>query len=385
MSAEDTQDACTQVGIVGGGQLGALLVDAARDLGLWVAVLDRDPRAPALAKADLGLVADWASPQALETLASHVDVITFERDDVGIPALRAAEAAGVPVYPRPETLAQIQDKLTQRQRIAALGLPGPRFEACDAPTPAACRAFGLPLVQKLRRGGYDGRGVLVLSAPSDLERLLPGPSLLEERVQIERELAVLVARSRSGELVAWPVSEVEVDPVGHRLDVMLAPARLPEAVAREARELAERAVVGLDGVGVFAVELFLDAADQLLVNEISPRVHNSGHHTLDAAPTSQFEQHLRAVCGLPLRPATLDFPVALVNLVGQGDGRGAPQVQGLDEARRIPGATVHLYAKAEVWPGRKMGHATVVDADAELALGAARELRDVLRITAAPG
>jgi len=371
-----------QVGVVGGGQLGALLCDAAHALGLWVAVLDRDPRAPALTKADVGLVGDWNDPRALEALASHVDVITFERDDVGISALRAAEAQGVPVFPGPTTLEQIQDKLTQREKLNALGLPGPRFAACDEATPEACRAFGLPLVQKLRRGGYDGRGVLVLRNPSDLERLLPGPSLFEGLVSIERELAVLVARARDGEVRSWPVSEIEVDPVGHHLDVMLAPARLPEAVLTRARELGERTVRGLDGVGVFAVELFLTADGELLVNEVSPRVHNSGHHTLDASPTSQFEQHLRAVCGLPLGPTTLASPVALVNVVGRGSARGEPRVEGLEQAQATPGVNVHLYDKAVVWPGRKMGHATVVSPDPQSALDQARRLREVLQVTA---
>lgn len=370
------------VGVVGGGQLGALLCDAAHALGLWVAVLDRDPRAPALTKADLGLVGDWSKPAALEALASHVDVITFERDDVGISALRAAVLQGVPVFPLPGTLEQLQDKLTQREKLSALGLPGPRFAACDEATPDACRAFGLPLVQKLRRGGYDGRGVLVLRTPADLERLLPGPSLFEELVPIERELAVLVARARDGEVRSWPVSEIEVDPVGHHLDVMLAPARLPEALVTRARELGERTVRGLDGVGVFAVELFLSADGELLVNEVSPRVHNSGHHTLDASPTSQFEQHLRAVCGLPLGPATLDSPVALVNVVGRGSTRGEPRVEGLEQAQATPGVSVHLYDKAVVWPGRKMGHATVVSPDPQSALDQARRLREVLQVTA---
>ncbi|MCA8925646.1 MAG: 5-(carboxyamino)imidazole ribonucleotide synthase [Planctomycetes bacterium] len=370
------------VGIVGGGQLGALLCDAAHALGLGVAVLDRDPRAPALTRADVGLVGDWDDASALLALASHVDVITFERDDVGVAALRAAEAQGVPVFPAPECLEQLQDKLTQRQRLEALGLPGPRFAPCEAATPEACEAFGLPLVQKLRRGGYDGRGVQVVRTPADFARLLPGPAVLEAQVEIARELAVLVARSRSGEVAVYPVCEVEVDPQAHRLDVMLAPARLPAEVLAAARALGERTVVGLGGVGVFAVELFLDAAGRLLVNEVSPRVHNSGHHTLDASPTSQFEQHLRAVCGLPLGPATLEAPVALVNVVGGGTRRGAPGIEGLEVARQAPGARVHLYDKAEVWPGRKMGHVTVVGPDAESALREARRLRGVLRVAA---
>lgn len=372
----------SRIGIVGGGQLGALLTQAAHALGLWVAVLDQDPQAPALALADRALVGSWEDPATLLELARGVEVLTVERDDIGLEALRGVVAGGVPVYPSPETLGVIQDKLVQREWLAARGLPGPRFSACAEPSASACEAFGLPLVQKLRRGGYDGRGVKVVRSSEDARELLPGPSLFEGLVEIERELAVLVARGRNGEVACYPVAEVEVDPVGHHLALMLAPARIEPAVAARAQALATEVVRGLDAVGVCAVELFLTRTGELLVNEVSPRVHNSGHHTLEASPTSQFEQHLRAVCGLPLGEASLGGPTVLVNLVGGGTRRGRPEVHGREAAEATPGAHLHLYGKAEVWPGRKMGHLTLSAPDYETALARARTLRAALEVRA---
>ena len=372
----------SRIGIVGGGQLGALLARAAHALGLWVAILDEDPQAPALALADRSLVGSWKDPATLLELARGVEVLTVERDDIGLDALRAVEATGVPVYPSPATLGLIQDKLVQREWLATRGFRGPRFAPCPTPSAQACEEFGLPLVQKLRRGGYDGRGVKLVRTPQDCADLLPGPSLLEEVVEIERELAVLVARGRTGDVQAYPVAEVEVDPIGHHLALMIAPARLEAGVAERARALAIEVVAGLGAVGVCAVELFLTRSGELLVNEVSPRVHNSGHHTLDASPTSQFEQHLRAVCGLPLGEASLNAPTVLVNLVGSGTTRGTPRVRGREQVEATPNAWLHLYGKAEVWPGRKMGHLTVSAPEHDLALTRARALSGALDVRA---
>jgi 5-(carboxyamino)imidazole ribonucleotide synthase len=252
----------------------------------------------------------------------------------------------------------------------------------DAPVAADLEAFGYPVVQKLRRGGYDGRAVALFRGPQDLGRLLPGPSMLETLVDLDRELAVMVARGLDGDVRAYPVVEMEAHPTANLLDLLVAPARIPPEVAEAARDLACRTVEALDGVGVFGVELFLAKDGALTVNEVAPRPHNSGHYTIEACLTSQFEQHLRAVTGLPLGSTDLVMPAAMINLLGEPGHSGPPLVEGLSETMAIPGVAVHIYGKAETRPFRKMGHVTVLDPDVNEARAKALRVRDLLRIKA---
>ncbi len=356
------------LGIAGGGQLARMMVPPAKRLGLDVIVLDPTPDAPAGQLADAQIVAPFDDAAALATLAARVDVITYDLEHVDLGALRRLKDAGRRLVPDPEVLAVLQDKGRQRAFFDAHGLPGPRFAIDDAPTAAGLAAFGFPLVQKVRTGGYDGRGVWMHDAPG--EPVAPVPSLLEARVSLAMELGVMVARGADGEERTWPATELIADPVRHQLDVSLTPARVPPDVARAAEALAARAIRALGGVGVFGVELFLDAAGALLLNEIAPRPHNSGHYTIEAAVTDQFEQHVRAVMGLPLGSTELLRPAVTANLVGRGHGEA--RVVGLEAVLAMPGVAVHLYGKRAVRPGRKMGHLTVMDADLDAALARAR-------------
>lgn len=368
-----------RVGVAGGGQLGALLVSAGERLGIEVHVLDPVPQAAARQLAARFVQGRWDDPAALAELAAGVDVVTIERDDVSAECLETLRDSGVRVEPSPEALRVIQDKLAQREHHAARGLPLPRFAACDEPTPGALAEFGFPLVQKVRRGGYDGQGVRL--HPEAGVEPLPAPSLLEELVPISRELTVLVARDRAGGHVAYPVCEVDVR--DQRLDLLTQPARLEPALLEAAQQLAIRALEGLPGAGVAAVELFLTEAGELLINEVSLRTHNSGHVTLDANQTDQFEQHLRAVCGLPLGSVEPTSPAAaLANIVGGGTERGPAEWRGVEAAEAEPGVTLHRYAKAEVWPGRKMGHLTVCGQDWDEVRARARAIQG--RVEVAP-
>lgn len=365
-----------------------MLAREANRLGFQVHLLDQDPQAPAFKLADSYVVGGWADPAALRELAARVDVLTVERDDVGAATLRELTDAGHRVSPDPDGLAAIQDKLVQRERLAAAGLPGPRFQGCGtggdpAELAAAARRFGLPLVQKLRRGGYDGRGVALLEDEAALGRLLPGPSLFEEQVALRRELAVMVALGAGSQEAVYPVCELVVDPLTRQLDTLIAPAELaPEAAAR-AQSLALAAARAFGGQGMFGVELFEDTAGRLLVNEVSPRPHNTGHYTIEACVTCQFEQHLRAICGLPLGSPELLRPAATANLVGAGTRSGRPRVHGLADALAIPCAAVHLYGKAEVRPNRKMGHVTALGSTRAEALERAQRAQQRIRIVAA--
>jgi Phosphoribosylaminoimidazole carboxylase (NCAIR synthetase) len=234
-------------------------------------------------------------------------------------------------------------------------------------------------VQKARRGGYDGKGVVVFTDIIREDRILPVPSVLEAHVDFSHELAVMVARSPRGETACYPVVEMVFDAEANLLDTLLAPARVPEPIARAAQALALDAVRALEGVGLFGVELFLTREGELLLNEVAPRSHNSGHWTNEACLTSQFEQHLRAILDLPLGATTQLRPAAMLNLVAGAEAQGAATLTGLEAALATPGCTVHLYGKAEARPFRKMGHATVLAESGDAALATAQGLRDVLR------
>lgn len=368
------------VGIIGGGQLAKMMVQKGKKLGFTMHVLDPSENSSAGQLADREVVGSFHDRDALARLAAGCDFLTYDIEHIDTGALLELEAAGHRIHPAPHLLGVIQDKLAQRRFFAEAGVPQPRFVAADTPDEETRADFGYPLVQKLRRGGYDGRGVAVLHDPDD--EPLSGPSLLEELVPIRMELAVMVARGQDGDLRAYPPVEMEFDARTNILDFLVAPARVEPRVAAAARDIAVDAVRALGGVGIFGVELFLDRDDRILLNEVAPRPHNSGHYTFEACVTSQFEQHLRAVVGLPLGSTEQMRPAVTLNLLGEPDAAGRPRLLGLEEALAIDGVSVHVYGKAETRPHRKMGHVTVLDTDIERAHAKALEVRSILRMTA---
>ncbi len=347
------------VGIVGGGQLARMTQQAAIALGVRLRVLDPDPAAPAVLAGAEHVPGEADDADALRRLAEGCDVVTFDHEGVPPELLATLTEEGMPLAPPAAAKLLAQDKLVARARLAELGLPVPPYAA--ARTREEVAAFGAehgwPIVAKAPRGGYDGRGVWTLAAAEEAVPLLaelPAGLLLEPRLRIERELAVLVARAAAGERAVYPVVEtVQQDAMCREI---LAPAEITPALEEEARALALDLVERIEAVGIVAVELFL-TADGLLVNELALRPHNSGHYTIEGCVTSQFEQHLRAILGWPLGAADLVTPsVTCVNVVGaeSGDPR-----ERLPSALAVPGAHVHLYGKASR-PGRKLGHVTVV-------------------------
>lgn len=367
-----------RVGIVGGGQLARMMAEAAPRLGLEITVLDPTPGAPASDFASQ-IVADYDDRAALRELAACSDVVTLDIEAVSAAALATLEHAGATVAPSSTVLGIIQDKFVQKEFLHAHGLPGGRFApVADAD---ALRAFGLPCILKARRHGYDGRGVKLVRSMDDAAPLLAGgPCLAEAIVDIDKELAIMVARNARGEVALYPVVEAEFDPAANILDTIKAPALVPAHVAERCADLATRAVAALEGVGIFGIEFFLDRAGDVLINEISPRPHNSGHYTIEACATSQFEQHLRAVTGMPLGPTTLLNAAASFNLLGDPQAFGMPLYHGLDDAARTPGAAVHLYGKLSVKPYRKMGHVTVTGSSSSDAAAKASQLRGRIRV-----
>ncbi|WP_295881111.1 5-(carboxyamino)imidazole ribonucleotide synthase [uncultured Thiohalocapsa sp.] len=369
-----------QIGIIGGGQLGRMLVAAAKRIGCTCTVLDPYPNSPAGQLSGEQIVGTYHDPAALKELVAACDVTTFDIEDIDTATLAGLSAAGHRIFPCPWLLADIQDKLRQKQVLADAGIPSAEFVPADAPDPDAFAVFGYPLVQKARRGGYDGRGVQVMHEPADFGKHLPVPSLVERFVPARLELAVMVARGQDGATCAYPPVEMRMRPGENMLDMLLAPARVEASIAAAARDLAVATVQALAGVGIFGVELFLTQGGELLVNEVAPRTHNSGHYTIEACVTDQFEQHLRAITGLPLGATDLVRPAAMLNLLGEPGFAGRPVICGLRAALAIPGVSVHLYGKAETRAYRKMGHVTVLDADIEQARAKAERVRALIRI-----
>lgn len=370
-----------RLGIIGGGQLGRMMAKAAKRLGCTCVILDPTPSSPAGQVAGHQIVGHYHDPARLRELVESCDVTTFDIEDIDAETLIQLEREGHQIHPSPLVLALIQDKLTQKQALADAGIPTAPFVAMPEPSPEAFAAFGYPLVQKARRGGYDGRGVAILRSAADYPQHLPVPSLLEHFVPAEKELAVLVARGRDGDCRSYPVVEMCFRPGENVLDMLLAPAQIPAATAAAAQQLAIRTLDVLGGVGIFGVEMFLTSDGTLLVNEVAPRTHNSGHHTIEANVTDQFEQHLRAVVGLPLGSTAQLSPAAMINLLGAPAHRGRPVIKGMAEALAIPGVCLHLYGKAATAPFRKMGHVTVLDTDLARARDKAEQVRDLIEIS----
>lgn len=370
-----------RIGIIGGGQLGRMMVKAAKRLGCTCVVLDPTPGSPAGQVAGHQIVGAYHDPARLRELAESCDVTTFDIEDIDTDTLIELEREGRTIHPSPSLLAEIQDKLRQKRLLAAAGIPTAGFVEVEGDERAAFARFGYPLVQKARRGGYDGRGVAVLKSAADFNAYLPVPSLVERFVPADKELAVLVARGRDGDTRSYPVVEMRFRPGENVLDLLLAPAQVPPEIAAAAQGLAVRTVHALGGVGIFGIELFLTADGTLLVNEVAPRTHNSGHYTIEACITDQFEQHLRAILGLPLGSTDLLCPAAMINLLGAPGHRGRPVIRGMAAALAIPGVCLHIYGKAATTPFRKMGHVTVLDRDLGAARDKAERVRGLLEIT----
>lgn len=374
------------VGVVGGGQLGLMLGAACRRMGYRFAVLAPEERPPAAAVADLHVRAPLDDADALRELAQRVDVVTFEFENVSSAAFAAAETAGA-VRPSARALHLTQHRGREKGFLAGAGLPLARWRAAAdaAEVDAAIAEVGTPCVVKTAGFGYDGKGQVVVAGRDGLAaaRALAaaGPVVVEERVDLAAELSVVVARGVDGEVAAYApfVNRHE----GHVLDVTVAPFAahvdawrgVDRAAADRARDLALQVAERLDLVGVCCVEFFLSASGELLVNEVAPRPHNSGHLTIEAAPASQFEQQLRAVCGLPLGATTLARPAAMANLLGGLWADGTPDFAA---ALAVPGVSLHLYGKEEARPGRKMGHLTAVADDPGEALARVLSARAAL-------
>lgn len=364
------------VGVIGGGQLGRMLGEAASPLGVDLLVSDPTADPPAAPVTRDQLVGDFDEPDVVEKLASRADVLTYEIELADPDVLEgASEVAGVPVHPLPATLRVIQDKLVQKRRLQEAGIPVPEFRAVESPADLrdALGDLGTPVMAKARQGGYDGRGNAPVEDPAEAASVfdeLGGDLMAEAMIPFERELSVIGVKG-NGEVRTFPVTETV-----HRAEILretIAPARASEATRERAQAVARDVLETLEGRGVYGIELFevaantqgttdidtdTDEANSILVNEIAPRPHNSGHWTIEGALTSQFEQHLRAVLGWPLGATDLRTPTAIANVLGDVSTPQPAELSGIDEVLSRPGTNLHWYGKREVRPLRKMGHVT---------------------------
>jgi 5-(carboxyamino)imidazole ribonucleotide synthase len=369
------------LGVVGGGQLGRMLAEAAAPLGVDVVVSDPTPDCPAAPVSRAQVEGDFDDPETVRELASRVDALTFEIELADPDVLAAVgEEFEIPVHPSPATLRTIQDKLVQKRTLAEAGVPVPEFVAVDDADDLreAVERFGAVML-KAREGGYDGRGNVPVRSPdeaADALAALEGPAMAESFVDFERELSVVGVQG-DGETAAFPVTETVHE--AEILREMVAPARADDAVLARAEEVAGDVLALLDGRGVYGIELFETTDGEVLVNEIAPRPHNSGHWTIEGATTSQFEQHVRAVLGWPLGGTGLRDPTVTANVLGDPDAESRPaRLSGLGPLLATDGVALHWYGKREVRALRKMGHLTATGDDREALLATARDLRDGL-------
>jgi 5-(carboxyamino)imidazole ribonucleotide synthase len=372
------------LGVVGGGQLGRMLGEAAAPLGVELVVADPTPQAPASLVARDQVVGDFDDEDALRRLAERSDWLTFEIELTDPDVLeRVAAATDTPVHPAPETLRTIQDKYVQKQRLGEAGVPVPAFRAVDsaADLRTALDDLGYPAMLKAREGGYDGRGNVPVESPADVEdafAAIDGPAMVEEFVDFERELAVMGCVGVD-ERDTFPVTETV-----HEAEILretISPARASRAVRERAREVARDVLDEMTGRGVYGIELFETRDGEVLLNEIAPRPHNSGHWTIEGAHTSQFEQHVRAVTGRPLGDTARRSPTATTNVLGDVEARQPATLAGVDDVLATDRAHLHWYGKTEVYDLRKMGHVTLVGeaaATPEGLLADVREVRDAL-------
>lgn len=374
-----------KLGVLGGGQLGKMLGLAAGNWHLPLYVLDQARSFPAGAVTNHFTEGNFRNYEDVLNFGLDKDVITIEIEHVNTEALLELERRGVKVHPRPEALDIIKDKGTQKSFYTEHNLPTSTYELYEDETAVrqALKEGRLeyPFVQKSRTAGYDGRGVAVIESEAELDtRLLSGPCVIEEKVDIDKELAVIVARNEDGEVATFPIVEMEFNPDANLVEFLSCPSDVGEAVEREAYGLARSTIEAYDICGLLAVELFLTKDGRLLINEVAPRPHNSGHHTIDSCYTSQFEQHLRAVLNLPMGSTKLKSPSIMVNLLGAENYKGPAHYEGLAECLAIEGVKIHLYGKKITKPFRKMGHATVLAEDLATARARAKNVQKIMKI-----
>jgi 5-(carboxyamino)imidazole ribonucleotide synthase len=369
-----------RLGILGGGQLGRMLIQQAINYNVTVKVLDPDREAPCRKLCDEFTVGSLSDYETVYKFGKKVDLLTIEIEKVNVDALEQLEKEGVQVYPQARIIRLIQDKGLQKQFFKENDIPTAEFQVISSAEHLKNSRIPFPYIQKLRRDGYDGKGVYKVADESYLAKAFTEPSLIERWVDFEKEIAVIVARNENGETKAFPMVEMEFNPEANLVEFLIAPSTLPFEIHEEAERIAKRIANCLNIVGLLAVEMFLDKNGKILVNELAPRPHNSGHQTIEGNVVSQFEQHLRAIFNQPLGDTACLNNAIMINVLGEAGYEGPAVYQGIEDVLKCTGVYVHLYGKALTKPFRKMGHVTIVDADREKAIEKARFVQKTLKV-----
>jgi len=375
-----TQSPSMILGVLGGGQLGRMLIQSAINYNQDIHILDPEPNAPCKDIAQQFQVGSLKDFDTVYAFGKNCDVITVEIEAVNTDALQKLADEGKKVFPQPEVIELIQDKRLQKQFYKEHNLPTADFIFVEHKTDVLSNATFLPAANKLAKDGYDGRGVQLLHSEADLPKAFDAPGLLEKLVEIDKEIAVIVARNPKGETKAFPAVEMVFHPEANLVEYLFSPAQIGNQTSELAEKLALEIIEKLDMVGLLAVEMFIDKNGKLLINEVAPRPHNSGHQSIEGNITSQFEQHLRAIYNLPLGDTAIRIPSAMINLLGEDGYSGTPVYEGLDEILGMSGVHLHLYGKNSTQPFRKMGHLTVTDTDIEKLKQKALLVKNTLRI-----
>jgi 5-(carboxyamino)imidazole ribonucleotide synthase len=373
-------DLTTKLGILGGGQLGRMLIQEAVNFNIHISVLDPAVSAPCADLANNFVVGNFNDYQTVLDFGKTVDVLTIEIEHVNIEALEELERLGKKVFPTPQALRTIQDKGLQKQFYKAHDIPTAPFHLIDNAEDALLFKEQGPFMQKLRKGGYDGKGVTPLRTEAEFNGAFNAPSVLEEFVPFVKELAVIVARNESGEIATFPLVEMEFNPEANLVEFIFSPANVSIDIENNAKKIASDIANKLEHVGLLAIELFLTEDGTVLVNEIAPRPHNSGHHTIEACFVSQYGMHLRAILNMPLGSTGLRTPAVMINLLGEKGFEGKARYENIEEVLHTEGAYIHLYGKEDTKSFRKMGHITVCNTNLEEAKDIARRFLKEVKV-----
>lgn len=373
-----------KLGVLGGGQLGKMLIQEAVNLNISTYILDPDANAPCkdlCTKIFHGSLKDF---DTVYNFGKQVDLLTIEIEHVNVEAMEKLQAEGLQVYPQPEILRMVQDKGLQKQFYRLNKIPTAPFHLINNKEEIKKYTAEFPFFQKLRKEGYDGRGVVRLTDANNLEKAFDVPSVLEKLVDFEKEISVIVSRNAKGKVAAFPTVELVFNPEANLVEHLFTPANISAEIEKQAKEIAVHVIESLKMVGLLAVEMFLTKTGEILVNEIAPRPHNSGHQTIEGNFTSQYMQHLRAILNLPAGNTDIKTPAVMVNLLGEPGFTGDAVYEGLEEILGIDGVNIHLYGKTTTKPFRKMGHVTIIDNDLKSAMQKAERVKKTLKVKASP-
>ncbi len=369
-----------KLGILGGGQLGRMIIQEAINYNVTTHILDPDADAPCKHICNHftnGSISDYDS---VYNFGKKADIITIEIEKVNIEALEQLEKEGKQVFPQARVIRLIQDKGIQKQFFKENDIPTAPFTLVSSKKDLLNPNFPFPYMLKQRKDGYDGKGVMKLTSPADMEKAFDSPSLIEELVDFEKEVAVIVARNSDGEMKTFPMVEMEFNDEANLVEFLISPSTYPEDLQQRAEAIAKQVALALNITGILAVEMFITKDGNILVNELAPRPHNSGHHTIEGNYVSQFEQHLRAIYNLPLGDTRSRTNAVMINLLGEKGHEGVAVYEGLDKIMALDGVYVHLYGKKYTKPFRKMGHVTIVDQNREQAIEKANLVKNTLKV-----